>query len=113
MAKLSKEEFLKKIDEYDFADDIKISLMEDISDSLEDSSSELDTLKAEIERLTAELEDFKKKYKERFLSAEEVAEELKDEVNESEVYEEKAPEDDVIDVKDIFVDEEERKEDEE
>ncbi len=32
MAKLSKEEFLKKIDEYDFADDMKISLMEDISD---------------------------------------------------------------------------------
>lgn len=112
MAKLSKDEFLKKVNEMDFNDDVKISLMEDITDSLEDSSSELDSLKAEIEQLKSELEEAKRKYIERFLSAEEVKDEIKDEVNDEEVYEEKESED-VIDVKDIFVDEDEKKEEEE
>lgn len=109
MAKLSKEELKAKINEFDISDDLKISLFEDIEDSMVDpDTTELDNAKAELEKAMSDLEDMKTKYKERFLSKEEVEEIAKDEeVSDSEEEEEK---EEVIDVKDIFT--EEKKEDE-
>lgn len=111
MAKLSKEELKAKINEFDISDDLKISLFEDIEDSMVDpDTTELDNAKAELEKAMSDLEDMKTKYKERFLSKEEVEEIAKDE-DTSEVEETKEDEE-VIDVKDIFTDDE-KKEDEE
>ena len=109
MAKLSKEELKAKINEFDISDDLKIALFEDIDDSMVDpDTTELDNAKAELEKALSDLEDMKTKYKERFLSKEEVEEIAKDEeVSESVEDEEK---EEVIDVKDIFT--EEKKEDE-
>lgn len=109
MAKLSKEELKNKINEYDVSDDIKIAMLEDIEDSMDVvDTTELDNTKADLEKALADLEEMKTKYKERFLSKEEVEEIAKDE-DTSEV-EEETEEEKVIDVKDIFT--EEKKEDE-
>lgn len=109
MAKLSKEELKNKINEYDISDDIKIAMLEDIEDSMDVvDTTELDSAKADLEKALADLEEMKTKYKERFLSKEEVEEIAKDE-DTSEV-EEETEEEKVIDVKDIFT--EEKKEDE-
>jgi hypothetical protein len=106
MAKLSKEELKNKINEYDISDDIKIPMLEDIEDSMDVvDTTELDNTKAELEKALADLEEMKTKYKERFLSKEEVEEIAKDE-DTSEV-EEETEEEKVIDVKDIFTDEKE------
>ena len=109
MAKLTKEELKNKINEFDISDDMKIALLEDVEDSMVDpDTTELDNAKAELEKALSDLEDMKTKYKERFLSKEEVEEIAKDEdVSEVEETEEK---EEVIDVKDIFTDE--KKEDE-
>lgn len=111
MAKLTKEELIQKIDSLSISDDEKISLMEDITDSMEVAdNSELEEVKANLEKALSDVEDLKAKYKARFLSGEvKVEDEEKEEVIE-EPKEEEEPE--VIDVKDIFADEE-KKEDEE
>lgn len=109
MAKLSKEELKNKINEYDVSDDIKIAMLEDIEDSMDVvDTTELENAKADLKKALADLEEMKTKYKERFLSKEEVEEIAKDE-DTSEV-EEETEEEKVIDVKDIFT--EEKKEDE-
>lgn len=120
MAKLSKEELLKKIDESSMTDDEKISFMEDISDSIEVDNSELEQAKADLESARTELELLKSKYKERFLSNEEIAK-VEDKVEDAiDEIDPELKEEEVIDVKDIFVEEssedvidEEKKEDEE
>ena len=115
MAKLTREELIQKIDSLSLTDDEKISLMEDISDSMADvDNSELENVKAELEKALMDVEDLKAKYKARFLSGEVKIEETpaEEEIAEVEEVEESEPE--VIDVKDIFTDEEEeKKEDEE
>ena len=82
MAKISAEELSSKINELDIDEDVKISLMEDITDSVSPKESEeLNKLKAEMEDLKGKYEEVKTKYKERFLSAVESdkEEDLKDE----------------------------------
>lgn len=109
MAKLSKNELMQKYVSA-FADqDLAISFMEDISDSIDESSAELDSVKAELEKALKDIEDrqmelesFKERYKERFLSADIEEAIQEDVVNEEEVFEEKEKEDEeVIDVKEI------------
>ena len=93
--KLSKEELKKKIDEKIDNEDLKIELLEDVEDSFE-VSTEDETEKVEktaYDEVVAERDEIKRKYKERFLSGEEVTEEKEDD------YEEK--EDEVVDVKEI------------
>lgn len=90
----SKDELLKAIDELEISDDAKIALMEDIADSIADEKVE--DRSEEIEKLKAENEDLKRKYKERFLKAEEVKEEKEDDEEVEELKEEE-----VIDVKEI------------
>lgn len=109
MAKLSKEEFMQRIDALPLEDSDKISLMEDVADSFaEADNSELEDVKKQLEDALKSVEDITAKYKARFLSADEV-EEVKEEAKE-EVIDPEMKEEEVIDVKDIF---NEEKEDEE
>lgn len=94
MAKFSAEELSSRINDLELDDDVKISLMEDITDSISpDESEELASLKEDISKKDAELEELKAKYKERFLKASDD----KEEVEEKEDLEEK----EVIDIKEI------------
>lgn len=93
MAKVSAEELSSRINELELDDDTKISLMEDITDSISpDESEELGQLREEIAKKDSELEELKSKYKERFLKATE-----DEEKEETEELEEK----EVIDIKEI------------
>ena len=105
--KLSKEELKKKIDEVIEDDDLKISLLEDIEDSVDVQDETEKVEKTAYDELKAEYDELKEKYKNRFLTSDEV----KEDVAEEDVGEEK---EEVIDVEEIFSDEEkEEKEDEE
>ena len=97
MAKYSAEDLSSRINELELDDDVKISLMEDITDSVSpDESEELASLKAELEKKVAELEELKEKYKARFLKAVEENEEVKEEVEDEDLEEKE-----VIDIKEI------------
>ncbi len=109
--KMNKEELKKKIDELDVSDDVKITMLEDIEDSFVESEPvNLDdyVTKEDYEKLKAELEDSKRKYKERFFDTKEETEDVIEETKDESEDEEK-----VIDIKEIFSDEdeEEKKED--
>lgn len=96
MAKYSAEELSSRINELEIDEDVKISLMEDITDSISpEESEELASLQAEIERVTSELADLKEKYKARFMSA--VASDEKEDAEDDGEYKET----EVIDVKEI------------
>lgn len=110
MAKLSKNELMRKYVGSIADENLAIEFMEDIADSIEESSAELEGVKAELEQALKDIEDrqmelesFKQKYKERFLSSD-IEEVIKEDesVNEEEVFEEKSEdEEEVIDVKEI------------
>ena len=87
--KLSKDELLKKVDSYEIGDEVKIELIEDITDSFE--VGEDSELKTKYDELLTKHEELKEKYKERFF---EPKTEEKDE-------EEKDEEEKIIDVKEI------------
>ena len=98
--KLSKEELKRKIDEVISDDNLKIELLEDIEDSM-DSDTET-VSKEEYEKVVLERDEIRQKYKDRFLSNE------SEDVEETEEPEDKGLEEkEVIDVKEIFDDEEE------
>ena len=91
MAEISKKDLKEKVDKLDISEDNKIELFEDIDDSIKEETeekvlkSEYDAIVLERDNIKKELEDVKRKYKERFLSGEEVKalntedEELKEE----------------------------------
>ena len=83
--KLSKDELISKINSLEIDDETKISLLEDVTDSME-VAEEVDN--TELEELKAKYEELKTKYKERFLKGDEVATETevveKEEVEEDE-----------------------------
>lgn len=95
--KLSKQELKQKIsDSITDNDDLVISLLEDIEDSMTEDSAEKiidETAKKELEDLKWRYDDLKAKYKERFLSGKE-----KDPEDEKD---EGLEEKEVIDVKEI------------
>lgn len=91
MAKLSSVELSNRINDLEIPEDVKISLIEDVTDSV-DSSSLLEERDKQIETLTTKYNDLEKKYKLRFLSSDDKKEET-----DSEGLEEK----EVIDVKEI------------
>ena len=93
--KLSKEELSAKINGLDIDEEIKVSLMEDIADSIEGNSETEDN--GELEELKIKYESLREKYKERFLKGEEVEEEKKDDETEDD----ELKEEEVIDVKEI------------
>lgn len=95
MAKYSAEELSSRINELELDDEVKISLMEDITDSVSpDESEELALVKAELEKAKADYEELKEKYKARFLKAVESDEEEKEDTEDLE-------EKEVIDVKEL------------
>ena len=71
--KLSKDELIAKINGYEIDDNVKIELMEDVTDSLENT---VDT--SETDELKAKYEELKQKYKDRFLKGEETEKEVVD-----------------------------------
>lgn len=73
--KLSKEELKNKVSELGIDDDLKISLLEDIEDSFTDAVEDDSRVsREEYDEMSMKYEDMKKRYIERFLSKEEVAE---------------------------------------
>lgn len=96
MAKLSKEELIQKISDKVGDEEIQIELMEDITDSFE-APEEVDT--TELDELKSKYEELMKKYKDRFLGAEEVVEAVEEVKEESK--DEEIEEKEVIDVNEI------------
>lgn len=96
MAKYSAEDLSSRINELELDDDVKISLMEDITDSVSpDESEELAQIKSELEKSKSDYEELKNKYKARFLSA------VKEDEEKDEVKDEDLEEKEVIDIKEI------------
>lgn len=90
--KKSKEEILKTINESEIADELKISLMEDITDSFEvEETTDGEDYKAKYEELS-------KKYKERFF---EPKVDKKETEKETETETEDKEDKEIIDVKEI------------
>lgn len=94
--KLSKEELSAKINELDIDEEIKVSLMEDIADSIEGGVETKDN--GELEELKIKYESLREKYKERFLKGNDETEEKEDEEKEDD---DELKEEEVIDVKEI------------
>ena len=95
MAKYSAEELSSRINDLELDDDVKISLMEDITDSVSTGESEeLTSLREEMEKVKSEYEELKEKYKARFLQAVETEEP-------EEVKDDDLEEKEVIDVKEL------------
>lgn len=94
--KLSKEELISKINDMPIDDEIKITLLEDITDSMEIPA---ENNNSELEQ---KYEELKAKYKERFLNgtSEETTEEIKEETEDEEGLTEE-DEEEVIDIKEI------------
>lgn len=98
MAKLSKEDLIKKVNEMfgEDATDEQISLLEDISDSMGDSNNddELENTKKALTKAQTDLKEFRQKYRERFLGGVDNNPSKKDETDsqkEDEEDEEKKP----------------------
>ena len=89
--KLSKEELIEKINGLAIEDEIKIALLEDVTDSMEI----VETDNSELEDIKSKYEELKTKYKERFLKGSEETDE--DEKEDSE----ELKEEEVIDIKEI------------
>ena len=90
MAKLSKEELLKKISEKVLDNDLSVELLEDITDSMDVSDDdEKQALQDKIAELESKLEELKAKYKERFLT------------NDKSEEPEEPKEENIIDIKEI------------
>ena len=91
--KLSKEELKRRIDEVIEDDELKISLLEDIEDSVDVSEEGEKVDKTAYDELEAKYNELKEKYKNRFLKGEEKEEE-KEEIEE-------VKEEEIIDVQEI------------
>lgn len=87
--KLSKEELIEKVNGLAIEDEVKISLLEDITDSMEIAEPD----NSELEDIKAKYEELKTKYKERFLKGSEEKEDSEEK--------EELKEEEIIDVKEI------------
>ena len=92
MAKLTKEELIKKISEKVSDAEVQVELMEDITDSF---GEEVDN--TELEELKLKYDELMKKYRDRFLEVKEVVEEIEDAQDDSE----EVKEEEVIDIQEI------------
>jgi hypothetical protein len=90
--KLSKEELVEKINGLAIDDEIKITLLEDITDSMEITEPD----NSELEEINTKYEELKEKYKERFLKGTDESEKEEEKEDDEELKEEE-----VIDVKEI------------
>lgn len=94
--KLSKEELSAKINELDIDEEVKISLLEDIADSVDVETEPQEN--GELEELKIKYESLRERYKERFLKGSDETEEKEDE---EEKDDDELKEEEVIDVKEI------------
>ena len=108
MAKYSSSDLNKRIDELEIDEEQKVSLMEDITDSIVDESAEIEKLKADVEEKSRLVEEKSRlveektrlydellgKYKSRFMDS------VDGSYNDEEEIKEK--EDEVIDIKELF-----------
>lgn len=94
--KLSKEELSTKINDLDIDEEVKISLLEDIADSVDVETEPQEN--GELEELKIKYESLREKYKERFLKGSDETEEKEDEEKEDD---DELKEEEVIDVKEI------------
>ena len=92
--KLSKDDLIKKINEKVLDEDVKIELMEDVTDSLEANTDSSTGDSQRIEELETKYKNLQEKYKERFLKGSE-------EPKETEKDDDELEEKEVIDVKEI------------
>ena len=94
--KLSKEELSAKINDLDIDEEVKISLLEDIADSVDVEAEPQEN--GEFEELKIKYESLRERYKERFLKGSDETEEKeeKEEKDDDELKEEE-----VIDIKEI------------
>lgn len=92
--KLSKDELIAKINEKVMDEDVKIELMEDITDSVETEGSTNEEDKQRIEELEIKYKDLQEKYKERFLNSNTKEDKNKEEMIDNE-------EEKTIDIKEI------------
>lgn len=93
MPKFTKEELASRINDLEIADDVKLSLMEDVSDSIIDEAEAIKEVSDKLEAKTKEYDDLLAKYKERFMTSDKEVDEEQDlEVDDEEV----------IDVKELF-----------
>ena len=95
MAKLTKEELIKKVSEKVTDAEVQVELMEDITDSFGDvvDNSELEELKGKYDELM-------NKYRDRFLEVKEVKEEIED-AQKEDSEEDELKEEEVIDIQEI------------
>ena len=95
MTKLSKDEFITKInDKLGDNEELKVELMEDITDSFTEDKTELNEMTSKYEDMKSKYEDLQTKYKERFMNPSEVIEvEVKNPYSEEEK--------EVIDIREI------------
>ena len=94
--KLRKEELSTKINDLDIDEEVKISLLEDIADSVDVETEPQEN--GELEELKIKYESLREKYKERFLKGSDETEEKEDEEKEDD---DELKEEEVIDVKEI------------
>ena len=98
--KLSKEELSAQINDLDTDEEVKISLLEDIADSVDLETEPQEN--GELEELKIKYESLREKYKERFLKGSDETEEKEDEEKEDEEKEDdELKEEEVIDIKEI------------
>jgi hypothetical protein len=95
--KLSKEELSAKINDLDIDEEVKISLLEDIADSVDVEAEPQEN--GELEELKIKYESLREKYKERFLKGSDETEEKED--KEEKEDDDELKEEEVIDVKEI------------
>ena len=69
--KLSKDDLIKKINEKVLDEDVKIELMEDVTDSIENDTDTSEEDSQRIEELETKYKNLQEKYKERFLKGSE------------------------------------------
>lgn len=96
MPKYTKEELSSRVNDLDIAEDLKMSLIEDITDSMVDESEELSKIQNELDAKVAEYNDLYEKYKSRFMGI------ASDEPPKDEEEKEVEEEENVIDIKEIM-----------
>ena len=93
--KLSKEDLKKKVNEIVTDNDVAIQLLEDIEDSFDETTevdnTKIDELQAKIDEQQSKIDELQEKYKERFLTG-----------NKEEKTEDKKPEEDGLEEKNII-----------
>lgn len=94
MAKLTKEELIKKVSEKIEDKELQIELMEDITDSFEIESDD-----GALNDLQVKFDELQEKYRQRFLEVEEVKEEIEEEKKDDS--DDEIKEEEVIDFQEI------------